>query len=222
MIVQTTTRRLFLTLALAAAAFPAAAAPDSKTVAADKAFPYLEGYLKLPPAERSRFTVAYFITNQAGKPASGLKAWIVQGGQKTPAPIGADGRVQRLPTLREIEGKAQITFEASSQQKFGMQLAVEPLVRNGTEIDAPALAAAIAQSDAAAHKLAGVLGFAAPKMSRVYFKGVQGGEAVLADGRVMKLGALKGLPFYDPTIQRGAKIIRFANAPTLIEIGPAG
>ena len=41
------------------------------------------------------------------------------------------------------------------------------------------------------------LGFAAPHMTRVYFKGGTGGEAVFADGHAVKLGVLKGFAFYD-------------------------
>jgi hypothetical protein len=70
-------------------------------------------------------------------------------------------------------------------------------------------------------KSAGVLGFAAPRMTRVYFKDSAGGEAVFPDGHAVKLGVLKGFAFYDTDKQRGAKTLRFSKPPTLSMIGPA-
>ena len=213
-------RFVLITLAVAAVA-TMAAAPPQKSVPTSKAFPYLENYLKLPPAERSRFTMGYFLT-LGGKPATSVKAWLVDGAKRTPMTIGADGRVLRMPNLGELERKATVELEVSPDAKFGLQLQMEPLVTRGPEMDAQALAAAAVQADAAVKKAAGVLGFAAPHMTRVYFKDASGGEAVFADGHAVKLGVLKGFAFYDIEAERGAKTIRFSKAPTLAMIGPAG
>jgi hypothetical protein len=212
-------RRLVLVSAAAAIAAPVSAAARGKSVPAAKAFPYLDAYLKLPPAQRSRFTLAYYLT-VAGKPATGVQAWIVEGARRTPIPIGAEGRVLRLPTLGEL-GAGTILLDTSPDTKFGLQLEMEPLVRLATDFDAPSLVASIAQADAGVRKAAGLLGFAAPKLIRVYFKGGEGGEAVFADGRRVRLGMLKGMAYFDADSQHGARTIHFARAPTRMAIGPA-
>ena len=52
-------RRHLLALVAAAAALPAAARADTQTLALAKAFPLLDTYFRLLPAERSRFYLAY-------------------------------------------------------------------------------------------------------------------------------------------------------------------
>ena len=98
-------RRSFLAalLALTVAAAPAAAA--DKLADVKKVLPYLDAYLKLPPAERSRFTVAYCM-RQDGKPLT-APLWLVDGGERTPLPLRADGRLERLPTLAQYQ-RAQV------------------------------------------------------------------------------------------------------------------
>ncbi len=217
-----TPSRRFVLIAAAVLAFATTAAtPAEKSVPTGKAFPYLENYLRLPAAERSHFTVGYFLTI-GGKPAAGVKAWLIDGAKRTPMTVGADGRVLRTPNLGELERKAMVLFDAPPQTKFGLQLQIEPLVTRGAEMDAQALALATVQADAAVRKAAGVLGFAAPHMTRVYFKDSTGGEAVFADGHAVKLGVLKSFAFYDIDTEHGAKTIRFTKPPSLAMIGPAG
>lgn len=218
---MTPSRRFVLIAAAVLALATAAAAPPEKSVPVSKAFPYLETYLKMPAAERSRFTLGYFLTI-GGKPATNVNVWLVDGGKRTPVPIGADGIVIRTPNLGELERNATVVLGASPDTKFGLQLQIEPLVPRGVEMDAPALSLAAVQADAAVHKAAGLLGFAAPHLTRIYFKGSSGGEAVFADGHAVKLSVLKGFTFYDTETERGAKTIRFTKAPTLAMIGPAG
>jgi hypothetical protein len=205
----------FVALAIAGQAEAA-----GKTVELGKAFPYLEDYLRIPAAERSRFVLAYYLM-RGGRPAAGLKAWIVQGAQQTPVPIGADGRVQHLPSLQQLQAKAKLATDAPADTKFQLSLQIEPLVRTGPEVDAQQLFLAVAQADAGVRKAAGVLGFAAPKMTRVYFKGGAGAEAVWADGHRVRLGLLKGLSYFDVPTQKGARVIRFTKPPVQMEIGPA-
>eukprot|EP01041_Mallomonas_annulata_P024831 gene24831-45722_t len=64
----TPSRRTLLTLMGALALAPSAAlAADGKQVDAKKVFPYLDAYLKLPAADRSRFRLAYYVKSN-GKP----------------------------------------------------------------------------------------------------------------------------------------------------------
>jgi hypothetical protein len=165
-----TPSRRFVLIAAAISAFAtlAAAPAPEKTIAVGKAFPYLENYLKMPAGERSRFTLGYFLT-VGGKPATDVKVWLVEGGKRTPMPIGAEGVVLRTPNLGELERNATVVLGASPDTKFGLQLVIEPLVPRSAEMDAQALALAAVQADAGVRKAAGVLGFAAPHMRRIYF-----------------------------------------------------
>jgi hypothetical protein len=217
---MTPSRRFVLIAASISAFATLAAAPPEKSVPVGKAFPYLENYLKMPASERSRFTLGYFLTI-GGKPATDVKVWLVDGNKRTPIPIGAEGAVLRTPNLGELERNTMVVVGASPDTKFGLQLVMEPLVPRGAEMDAQALALSAVQADAGVRKAAGVLGFAAPKLTRIYFKGGTGGEAVFADGHAVKLGVLKGFAFYDIEAESGAKTIRFAKAPTIVMIGPA-
>ncbi|MFT4252113.1 MAG: hypothetical protein QM608_06495, partial [Caulobacter sp.] len=83
----------FLTLAAGSVAL----AQGSKIAPADKVFSYLESFLKVPAQDRSRTRVVYGLTRD-GKPAAGLKATLVEAsGARTPLPINAEGRFERLP-----------------------------------------------------------------------------------------------------------------------------
>jgi hypothetical protein len=212
-------RRIVLAGVLACAvALPAAAA--DKSVELGKVFPYLDAYLKIPPAERSRFTLAYRLT-QGGKPITGVKAWIVQGATRIPVTVAADGRVEHLPTLAQIQGGGKLEIDAPPQTKFGISMEIEPVMRPAAEMDASALSGALEQAATGAKKAAGVMGFAIPKMERIYFRGGAGGEVIWLDGKHSVLGTAKGMPVIDAAYLRKAKTIRFAKPPTQMFIGPA-
>lgn len=215
---QLSRRGLIAAVAASAVAGPAFAA--ERLVPVGKIFPFLDVYLKIPAAERSRFTMAYRFT-AGGKPAAGLKLSIVEGGQRTPLPVGPDGRALRLPTLQQLQSKAQVAVEAAAGQKFGVSLSVEPLVRPAAEMSAPELAMAVTQAASGAKRAAGVMGFAVPKFERVWLFGAQGGQVVYANGAKAALPVVKGAPVFDPAAHRNAKTLLFAKAPARMEIGPA-
>ena len=58
-------------------------------------FPYLDAYLKLPAADRSRFRLAYYFRSN-GKPLT-APAWLVDGAQRQPLAVRPDGRVESDP-----------------------------------------------------------------------------------------------------------------------------
>jgi hypothetical protein len=211
-------RRALVAAAAVLLSSPAMAA-ETKLVPAAKVFPFLESYLKLPAAERSRFTLAYRLTS-GGKPVPGLKVWVVEANARTPLPIAADGRVGRLPTLAQLKS-ATLEFEAPQSQKFAIDLSVEPLVGPAAELDAGELAAAVAQASIGSKKAAGLIGFAVPRMECVKFVGVSGGVAVYADGRTAPLPTMAGAPVYAPSAWKGVKAVRFSTAPTRMMIGPS-
>eukprot|EP01030_Chromulinospumella_sphaerica_P022597 gene22597-22583_t len=102
---MTTTRRAALTglaallpLSLAGEAFA-----KSKAIEIGKLFPFLDLYLGIPAADRTRFSLAYFYKVEAGGPLT--LTLVGADGSRTPLPLGPDGRVSRLPTLAEIKAK---------------------------------------------------------------------------------------------------------------------
>lgn len=194
-----------------------AAAAETKLVPLDKVFPYLQGYLELPSAERSRFVLDYRLMGES-KGLQTVRATLVEKGGSAPLAIGADGRFDRLPTLQQFRDKAQLSIEAAKGVRLGVALSVEPAARPSREIDAADLAATLVQAQAGERKVAGVLAFAAPKLTRVAFDGVKGGEAVWPDGRAQPLPLVKGRPVFDPAALQGAKMVRFAAAPTRAEL----
>jgi hypothetical protein len=211
--------RFALAAALGAVLFAAPAlAAGGKSVEVAKAFPYLENYLTLPAAQRTHFTVAY-ILSENGRPATSLKAWVVDGGQRIPIVINANGKIMRSPTLGQLRSHAMVQFDAPPTTKFSERLSIEPLIPASASLDASYLVIAVNQADAAVRKAAGVLGFAAPKLTRIVFTGGAGGEAVWPDGHAVKLGVQKGMMVFDINAQKGAKTIRFTRAPTSMEVG---
>ncbi len=213
-------RRLFLAALLTVAAAPALAAPPKPTaVEVGKLFPFLGAYLKLPAGERSRFGMVYTVLLNE-RPYGGPIGTLIDGEVRIPIASAASGRVERLPTLAQLQAKRKVEFPPGpSRGKFGMRLALEPSVRLAPEMSAPELAAAITQAAAGAKKAAGIMRMAVPRLTRVQFTGGTGGEVVLADGRTAPLtrGDQPGLTF-TPAQHPTARTIRFRTAPTAIAI----
>ena len=84
--------QLLAVLAAAVAISGPARAAD-KVVELKKVFPYLDAYLSLPPAERSRFSLFYAF-RQDGRPLA-APVWIVDGARRTPLTL-VEGRAERL------------------------------------------------------------------------------------------------------------------------------
>jgi hypothetical protein len=199
-----------LTLALAA---PAMAA--NKQVDAGKAFTMLPAYLKLPAAERNHFTVAYYMRSGPGPLAAPV--WIVADGKRTPVPLRADGRVERLPTPAELDhGKLEVGVDETV--KIGVTIGVEPLLAPAADLDARELAAAIAQAAVGIKKTAGIMALTMPRLDDVVFVGSGSGEVEFADGHRAPLPILKGQPTYNPTLQPNARRIRLAKVPLKLDI----
>jgi hypothetical protein len=187
----------------------------SKLVDAGKVFPLASNYLKLPAAERSRFTAAYYLKT-GGQPLS-VPAWIVTDGKRMPLPLDANGKVGRLPTLAELDhGKLELGVDAAT--KVQITLGIEPLVAPATDLDARELAEAIAQAATGSKKAAGILALAMPKLDDVVFVGAGSGEIEFADGRKAPLPIVKGQPTYTPAAQPGARRIRLAKTPMKLDI----
>ncbi|HWA63081.1 MAG TPA: hypothetical protein VG939_17000 [Caulobacteraceae bacterium] len=215
-------RRSFLTaagagLALAGHAFADAAKPPVKLA---KAYPFLEAYLKLPAAQRSRFHPAYYLM-QDGHPAGGYRAQIIDGAARIDVPVEADGRLGRLPTLAQLQGPAQFQLLAPSALKFGLKLEVQASMPAQNQLDAHELSLAIQQAADAVKVIAGAMAFAAPKLAAAAFPGAGAGQATLADGRSLPLVASRLGPMFEPARAPGARLVSLTRPPSRIVLAPA-
>lgn len=217
---MTTTRRSALAglAALSSLALAGAAQAKSKAFEAGKLFPYLDMYLGLPAAQRSRFEMIYAVS-LIGAPIGALKVVLLgPGGARTPIPLAGDGRVLRLPTLAELKGKAQVELTAPDGAKLKLTMQMGAKVARAATLSAAELNAAIAQCDAAIKSKAGVLGFAAPKVKRVELRGAGSGQAIDAKGVAKPLPVVKGQPQFDPEQMPGTVSLKLARAPSGIYI----
>ena len=215
---MTVDRRFLMTAGLAAAAAPTLALADPpKLLPAKKLFPFLDLYLGIAPAERSHFTMSYYL-RQNGKAATGAGIVLIgANGARTPLPVGADGRFQRTPTLADLKA-GTVEIAPHGDAKYSLSMELEPIARMAEVMNSADFTTAIAQCSVAIKKHAGVLGFAAPKITQVVFAGVAGGTAVLAGGRTAALPLVKTLPAYNPATVAGVSQLKFAKAPSRAEL----
>lgn len=206
-------RALVLGLA-AAAAMPAAGRAEAKPpVKLSKVFGYLDKYLAIPPAQRNRFVLAYYV-QMNGKPAAGLRAFIVEpDGRRSPLALGPDGRVTQLPTAAQL-AKADFVADVPPQTKLGVRLELEPSASPALSYNPRDLEQAIVQANAGMSQAAGLIRFALPKLTGVTFAGAGSGKARLADGHELALPLAEGAPFYDPQRVKGAVALVLARAPS--------
>jgi hypothetical protein len=215
-------RRALLGGLLAAGAInlPSPAWAATQSVKLSQAFAYLSDYLSMAPGKRDRFHMAYYAMRDR-KFAPDLKAVVVSAdGKRTPLVIERDARVAQLPSLAELR-TCTLEADAAPGEKVGLALELEPDLPVGTHIDAIALAAAIAQCEAAVASIAGVLSFAAPKIVAALFPGALSGQALLDNGRSQTLPFTNNrfygpLPYFEPGSLPGARTIALAHAPSRI------
>lgn len=199
--------------ALAALATPALA---EKSAPAGKVLPYLEKYLKVPPAERSRVKLAYAIRHD-GKPASNVKVTLVEkNGTRTPLPVNADGYFERLPTLVQLEGDPSLVFDVPADWKLGTLMDFGTTLKPAQEYEVRELAAAVTEANALIGKVAGVASLMAPKMSGVTFLKAESGSIVFADGHVAPLPEAQEMPYFRPADHQGAARVKLTRTPTRV------
>ncbi len=211
-------RRLALALAALCLLAPAVHAPaahaEERLVEARRVFGFLEVYQALTPAERSQFTLNYALRKD-GKPAVLDVSLVEAGGRRTPLPIDAEGRFLRVPTAAQMAGKPQVGIDAAAG-KVAVSLLVESTAKPATEMSVAPFAPGMAQVNAVVAAKLGMLASLVPKVTRVTFVGAPSGKAVMADGREVALPLAKDGPTFDPVALKGARSVRFPQAPTHI------
>lgn len=214
-------RRHLILFAAAVAAAPGAALADVTRTPLNKAFPLLDVYLGLPPAERSRFYLAYRATKDK-RPDLGAQATIVTAhGQRMPVPFDRGGLALSLPTLALIKsGAVMETVDAALKLLPELRSTIAPAAR----VDVAQLALSLAQVNAAIAKIAGPLALAAPKMTCAYFPDSGGGQAIFAGGRAARLPiapipVIGPVPYFEPQTLAGATSVVLARPPSRILLG---
>jgi len=213
-------RRHLLALAAAAAALPGLASADDAHLPLAKAFPMLDIYLGLPPAERSRFYLAYRAMRDKHPIADAHAAIVAADGARTPVAFDRLGSVTRLPSLADLK-TARFEIEGAPFKLFPeIRCAMAPAVR----LDPATLALALAQVNAAVQKVAGALSIMAPKLTAAYFPDAGGGQTLLSDGRTTPLPVFTApifgpIAYFEPAKAVGAKAVLLTRAPSRILLG---
>lgn len=196
---------------------PLAHADAGKTVPATKVFPFLEALLKLPPADRARIKVTYALRRD-GKPAAGVKAALIEAsGARTPLPIDDQGRFERLPTLAQLQAKAQLHLDVPAAAKFGTAMLLDPVLKPSTDYDARELVTTVEESNGAIRKAAGAMALMAPQMEGLSFQKAESGVAVFPNGSSRPLPSDAGAVIFEPDQFKGATRVRLAKIPTAVD-----
>jgi hypothetical protein len=193
---------------------------ETQTIPAEKLFPFLTNYLKLPAAERDRFHPNYHLMAKGVT----VKAMLKRKSGDVPLTFAADGLMQPVPTAADIAAGAQIQMSAPKDGKIGIGIKIASSVPPATTLDAKALKASIDQARAGSKKAAGAMAIMVPDLQRICFEGATSGTAVSANGKTIALktetknGSVdKGSPCFAPADAPDAVQVRLDRIPrTLI------
>ncbi|MBO9560632.1 MAG: hypothetical protein J7515_18870 [Caulobacter sp.] len=206
-----------VSLALASTLPSVASAEGGKVAPATKVFSFLEAFLKVPPAERSRIKVSYALMRD-GKRAAGVKATLIEtNGARTPLPIDGEGRFERTPTLAQLQAKAQVGFDLPADAKLGSTMLLDPVLKPASEYDARELVATVEESNRAIRKAAGAMALMAPQMDGLVFKGADSGVTIFPNGSSKPLLVSAGGVVFQPDQFKGASRVRLAKTPTAVD-----
>lgn len=206
-----------MSLALAATIPSAARAEAGKVAPATKVFSFLEAFLKVPAAERSRIKVTYALMRE-GKRATGVKATLIEAnGVRTPLPIDGEGRFERTPTLAQLQAKAQVSFDVPADTKLGSTMLLDPVLKPAAEYDARELVATVEDSNKAIRKAAGPMALMAPQMDGLKFLTVDSGVAIFPNGSSRPLPVIAGGVVFEPGQFKGASRVRLAKTPSAVD-----
>jgi hypothetical protein len=200
----------------------ARAAPT--TIKADALYPYLKMYLEAPPEQRTHFVLAYYAA-RGRKPAPDVKAFLLgPGGARRPIVIAGDGRIQTLPSLAELHSNVQVEVDAAPNDKIGANVEILATAAPAARMDTHALVQAMDQANAAIAAHAGVLAFAAPKLTCAYMLGAHSGQALLANGKSVPLPLrtgqmFVGVPYFDSLAMPDARTVVLDRAPMRVLLG---
>ncbi|ESQ76867.1 hypothetical protein [Asticcacaulis sp. AC402] len=212
----------------AAAALPlvlmaSTALAETKNIAAEKLFPFLETYYGIPANQRDQFSIAYFYQfDSLDKKRVSL---VLKGpsGDK-PLSIAASGRVSPLPTAADLKAKREIAFTAPKDGKMGIDIQLIPNLAPDVSMDAVPLAMAVKQARDGAKKAAGLFSLAVPDYKAVCFEGAKSGTLATKSGKILTLklqtSGKAPAPCFFPADAADATRITLDRTPTAMFIVP--
>lgn len=206
---------LILAAAVLAVAGPAFA---EKSAEATKVLPFLDKFLKVPAAERTRLKLTYAVRHE-GKMLPDLKATLVErSGARTPLPVDAEGYFQRLPTLAQLEGDPAIVLDVPVGWKMGTMMNIGTTLKPAQDYDARELAATVTEANTVIGKAAGVMAMMAPKMTGIVFMKAEGGLVAYPGGRTAPLPIAEGGPYFRPADHKGAVRVKLTKSPSKVAL----
>ncbi len=212
------TRRSALALAAAAVAVPGMAVAESRTGRLRDGFPYLREYYAIPAAERSAFVTAYYVELD-GRPATGVSATIIRGERRTPVTLGPLGRITQLPSAQELASDARLEVTWPTGRRLSVNMRLEPSVRPSTHHPAFELINAVEQASRGVRRVLGIMGMAAPRLTRVAAIGASSGEVQMPpSGDFHVLPIRDGAPSFAPAMFPGAQAVNFRRTPVRLQI----
>jgi hypothetical protein len=214
---NSTRRKTLLALAaLVPSALAGVARAETQLVKVGQVFPYLDMYLGLPAAQRSRFALGYLLMRN-GRPATGVKLTLVgAGGGRTLLPVGDEGLIRRLPGLDDFRQKARVEIVKPDAVKVSLSMVFLARMAASASLDAREVAAAIQQCDSVIRAKAGLIGFAVPKIRRAVFRDGGSATAIDAKGVSRPLPMMGGHPAFDPGQMQGTVTVKLARTPSAI------
>lgn len=193
----------------------------SREMEADEFFANYDTYLKLARSERAHYRLAYYVMTDQ-RPATGISLFLRVRQDVRPLRVAENGRVLDLPRPSEMLLSPHVLIKGRLARKTVVEARLEPDWDASPEMAISSLLLALQEAQAGEKKGAGLLGFAVPKLDRIYFRGVSQGEVVRGDGRSRPLpkspsGSLMLIFADNPR----AVSVRFLDAPTSMDIGAA-
>jgi hypothetical protein len=178
------------------------------------AFYMIDKFYAVPAADRSELKLTYKVLHGVA-PAPKVHLTLVVDGKRTPLPIAADGRVERLPTEADLAAHAMIALDVP-RGYISIPVDLGAAMPPAREIDPARCALAIDQANGAIRRAFGMLAFIAPRVGAVTFPGAGSGVAVMADGKTRPLPLHNGAPTYVPGPFKEARTLRLARTPNAV------
>ena len=219
-------RRCLLVAGLAVVAVttasPVLAAAETRTVPADKIFPFLKAYWALPAKDRDHFHLTYSLIAQGAKP-SDIHLVLKRVSGDVELTTNGDGGLSPLPTFDDLRSGVQVAVTAPRDAKLGANIRIDATLAPATRYAASDLNTAISQAHEGAKSAAGLLAVAVPDFQGACFAGVKSGTATLANGKMVPLNpstkpGQTGTPCYTLSDQPGATEVMLDGIPKAVYI----
>jgi hypothetical protein len=186
----------------------------ARVIDVKKLFGFYDTYLRLPPAARDGFALAYIL--KAKEAGARPQFNYLLGNTRTPIQVAQSGKILSMPDANMLaNGKVEI---AAGQPTGSVTMDLEAIVPLSRAISV-ADASNPVNDFAAAIRSVGPAGLLIPKLPSLVFKGGAGGQALFPDGRRIALPAVPGGVKFTPNqpAMRGATTLAFPVAPSAAE-----